>query len=202
MKHPDQSHAELFTELWLVRHGQTDWNLEGRFQGQADMPLNQTGIKQANELAEKLRGVHFHAIYSSDLVRALQTAKALANGHIIQIDRRLREVNQGEWEGMYYGTIKELYPLQIQKRRDDPLNARPPGGESLSELASRVLECIDEIADRHPGQKVLIISHGLTLGVLLSASQGLPLEQAYKLIPDNAQPQLVQWLPSHRKESG
>ncbi len=202
MKTFHQSHSDLHTEFWLVRHGQTDWNLEGRFQGQADMPLNQTGLNQAYELAEKLKGVHFHAIYSSDLVRALQTARALANGHIIQIDRRLREVNQGEWEGMHYGTIKDLYPSQIQKRRDDPLNARPPGGESLPELARRVLECIDEIAERHPAQRVLIVSHGLTIGVVLSTAQGLPLEQAYQLIPDNAQPQLIQWRPGHRKESG
>jgi 2,3-bisphosphoglycerate-dependent phosphoglycerate mutase len=126
------------TEFWLVRHGQTDWNVEGRFQGQAEMPLNETGEDQVKELAQKLRKTNFHGIYSSDLKRALDTARYLANGNHVQIDRRLREVNQGEWEGMLYGSIKDLYPAHMQKRREDPLNARPPGGESLAELADRV----------------------------------------------------------------
>ena len=95
------------TEIWIVRHGQTDWNVEGRYQGQADRPLNAVGLAQAQQAAEQLRGRDFAAIYSSDLQRARVTAEIIAGqlGLPVQVDRRLREVNQGEWEGLLTADI-------------------------------------------------------------------------------------------------
>jgi broad specificity phosphatase PhoE len=99
------------TQLCLIRHGQTDWNLEGRYQGQSDVPLNQTGLAQAQSLAEQLKGQTFAAIYSSDLMRARQTAEPCAKmlGMTIQAEAHLREIDQGEWEVVLVEDIKARY---------------------------------------------------------------------------------------------
>ncbi len=183
------------TELWLVRHGQTDWNVEGRYQGQADMPLNEIGIRQAYDLAEKIKGVDFASVYSSDLQRALSTAEILAGGKEFKVDRRLREIHQGEWEGQLFSVIRHRYAEFFENCRMNPLESRPPGGESLQEVADRVRACIDEIAACHQGERVLIVSHGLAIATLITASQGLPLLSAFDLIPDNAEPKIIFWPP-------
>ncbi|MEW6502694.1 MAG: histidine phosphatase family protein [Chloroflexota bacterium] len=183
------------TELWLVRHGQTDWNVEGRYQGQADMPLNDIGIKQACDLAERLKGVHFSAIYSSDLKRAFTTAKILAGEKEVRVDQRLREIHQGEWEGQLFSVIRQRYANFFEIRRENPLESRPPGGESLKEVSERVSSCVNEIASRHPGERVLIVSHGLAIATLVATSRGLPLWEAFELIPNNAEPEIIFWPP-------
>lgn len=183
------------TELWLVRHGQTDWNVEGRYQGQADMPLNEIGIEQARDLAERLRDVIFSAIYSSDLQRASSTARILAGDKEVRIDPRLREIHQGEWEGQLFSVIRQQYADYFAQRKENPLQSRPPGGESLLEVAERVKYCVDEIANQFAGERVLIVSHGLAIATLLAAVKGYPLEKAFELIPDNAEPQIIIWPP-------
>jgi broad specificity phosphatase PhoE len=135
-------------------------------------------------------------LYSSDLQRARQTAEILAGavGLSVQIDPRLREVDQGDWEGMLFRDIKELYAAEMARRKDDPANARPPGGESLKELALRMAGAADEIAARHPGASpVLIVSHGLSLATLLARARQVSLTRAYDLIPENTNPEIIQW---------
>ncbi|MCX7975779.1 MAG: histidine phosphatase family protein [Bellilinea sp.] len=184
------------TELWLVRHGQTDWNVEGRYQGQADMPLNEIGLKQARELAIKISEIDFEAVYSSDLQRALTTAQILARDKQVNIDRRLREIHQGEWEGQLFSVIRQRYADFFQSREQNPLESRPPGGESLQEVAERVKACVDEIAKRHQGKRILVVSHGLAIATLIAAAKGLPLSHSFELIPDNAEPQIIFWPPA------
>lgn len=184
------------TELWLVRHGQTDWNVEGRYQGQADMPLNEVGQKQANDLARKIKEIDFDAVYSSDLQRALTTAQILAGDKEVIVDRRLREIHQGEWEGQLFSVIRQRYADFFESREQNPLESRPPGGESLQEVAERVRGCVDEIAKRHQGGRILIVSHGLAIATLIAAAKGLPLSMSFELIPDNAEPQIIYWPPA------
>jgi len=183
------------TELWLVRHGQTDWNVEGRYQGQADRPLNEIGIRQARDLARKISDVKFAAIYSSDLQRAFSTAKILADEREVKVDPRLREIHQGEWEGQLFSVIRERYVDFFEDRRENPLESRPPGGESLKEVAERVKSCVDEIAARHPGERILIVSHGLAIATLIVASLGMPFSKAFEMIPENADPKIIFWPP-------
>lgn len=183
------------TELWLVRHGQTDWNVEGRYQGQADMPLNEIGVKQARDLAERLRDVNYAAIFSSDLQRASSTARILAGDKEVKIDPRLREIHQGEWEGQLFSVIRQRYADYFTQRKENPLQSRPPGGESLQEVADRVKECVDEIVHQFGGERVLIVSHGLAIATVLAAVKGYSLEKAFELIPDNADPQIIFWPP-------
>jgi broad specificity phosphatase PhoE len=186
----------------LVRHGQTDWNQDGRYQGQADVPLNTIGILQAKEAAEHVRGKHVDIIYSSDLSRAVQTAEEIARVVKVPliIDPRLREINLGEWEGQLFSDIKVKYPELIHLREIAPLKMRPPGGETLGEVANRVYEFADEIAASFSQNRVLLVSHGLALAVLIVKAREMPLEHAYQFIPENAVPLEIEWFAnSHRK---
>jgi broad specificity phosphatase PhoE len=177
-------------KLWLVRHGQTDWNIEGRWQGQANPPLNATGCEQAQALVNELADVKFEAIYSSDLQRAYETAFAVAKDKDlpVQVDSRLREINLGEWEGMLGIEIAQKYPVLWSERENNPLDSHPPGGESVMELAQRIIPAISDILEKHLRGSVLIVSHGLALAVFLCHIRGLPLQQAFEQIPENIRP--------------
>ncbi len=184
-------------EIWAVRHGQTDWNLEGRYQGQTDIPLNATGIEQAKRLAATLDGYRFAAIYSSDLKRAHETALILA-ARIqcsVIVDPRLREIHQGEWEGMQFSEVVARFPAHLTQRQEQPLHARPPGGESVLEVAQRIATAANEIASRHSGQRVLLVSHGLAIATLIVQASQLPFERVFSLIPENASITVVCWPP-------
>jgi 2,3-bisphosphoglycerate-dependent phosphoglycerate mutase len=183
------------TEFWLVRHGQTDWNAALRYQGQTDIPLNETGLAQARGLADLLAGNHFAALYSSDLQRAAQTAEIL--GEALRLDvclhPGLREICFGEWEGYTRDEVHAHYADLIAERHSHPLDSRPPGGETNRELAQRVAATADEIARAHPEGRVLVVSHGLALATLTCLACGFPLEDVYSHGLENAQPRQIKW---------
>lgn len=184
------------TRLWLVRHGQTDWNLQGRYQGQTDPPLNATGVQQAELAAQMLCGRKYAALYSSDLQRARVTAEIIGRqlGLEVITDQRLREVNLGAWEGMLVGDIQAQYPEEWEARQRDRLRFRVPGGgESVIDVAERMWPAIDDLASRHPDQDIIVVSHGLALATILCRAQDVPLASARELIPDNAQPHCIVW---------
>ena len=183
------------TRLWLVRHGQTDWNLEKRYQGHTDFPLNATGLKQAELAAQMLGGRRYAALYSSDLQRARITAEIIGAqiGLEVIVDQRLREVNLGAWEGMLVGDIQARYPDEWEARQRDRLHVRPPGGESVLDVATRIWPAVDDLAARHPGDDIIVVSHGLALATVLCRVQHAPLASARDLIPENAQPLCVEW---------
>jgi broad specificity phosphatase PhoE len=184
-------------QLHLIRHGQTDWNIEGRFQGQADPPLNASGLAQAEALAAALGpGLH-QALYTSDLTRARQTAAALAarTGLAARLEPRLREVHHGQWDGLLLAEIVGRYPDDWAARARLPETARPPGGETVREVAARVSAALDDIARQHPAGSVLVVSHGLALATALCRAQGLPLGQAHDRIPPHATLVTVEWTP-------
>lgn len=185
------------TELWLARHGQTDWNLTGRWQGQASFApgLNETGQTQARAMLGPLMDVKFSAIYSSDLLRARQTAELIAEplDLSITLEPRLREIDLGVWEGMRSEEIEARYSKELAERAQDPFHSRAPNGESPQDVAERVMEAANEIADRHRAESVLIVSHGISLAVIICHAEGFPLEDVYQHIPDNAQPYRIHW---------
>ncbi len=187
------------TTLWLIRHGQTDWNLDGRYQGQSDVPLNAAGLDQAAAFAASLCGQHFDALYSSDLARACQTAQVIAacTGLPVRTDPRLREINQGEWQGRTLDEIKGIYNESAQARRVtiDPVTARAPGGESVWEVSQRMAQAADDIASRCPSGRVLVVSHGLALATLYCQAENLPLAKVYSHIPENTQATIIDWNP-------
>jgi len=183
------------TRFALVRHGQTDWNLAGRYQGQTDQPLNAAGLEQARQLADHLNGRRFDAIYASSLQRARATAEVIARrlGLALNIDPRLKEVNLGEWEGLTVPEIKARYADTWEARQTDPEHIPPPGGETVVEVGERMVQAADEIAQRWPDGHVLVVAHGMALATLLAKAKHLPFAEALRLIPDNAQLTEIEW---------
>ena len=118
----------MTTRLVLVRHGETSWNSEGRFQGRADIPLSEVGQRQAVALAAALAREEMHAIYSSDLRRAWDTALAIAERHSVPVCREpgLREMDFGSWEGLTYDQIRGIWPNVLAAWQADPLRVAPP----------------------------------------------------------------------------
>lgn len=147
------------TTLLLVRHGETDWNAEGRLQGHTDRPLNEHGRNQAKELADRLAGEGADAIYASDLARAKETAEIVGArlGLPVMIDADLREKNWGNWEGL---TGDERADVEFE-------------GESTADHRERVLRAVERIAERHPGQRVVVVTHGGSLRRIQAAVNGV-----------------------------
>jgi broad specificity phosphatase PhoE len=175
------------TSLVLIRHGQTDWNVEGRWQGQADPPLNDTGREQAHKAAARFAQRQFRlaALYSSDLRRAFETAQIIGAEMELAVvaEPRLREINLGRWQGMLSTDIQAQYADEFVRWHQSPLCVKPPDGESILELAARVLPAVDEIVTRHPGQRVGIVSHELPIAVTVCRAAGLEFEHLRDMIP-------------------
>jgi probable phosphoglycerate mutase len=142
------------TTILLARHGETDWNKEGRWQGWADPPLNDTGRAQARGLAERLRATPFDAVYSSDLRRARETAEILAAPHAVPVvvDPGLREIDVGSWSGLTRAEIRERFP-----------DGSRPDGETHEEHGTRVRAAVVAIARANEGRRILIVAHGGTV---------------------------------------
>jgi len=192
---PEMLRKTKKTILWLVRHGQTDWNIEGRYQGQADTSLNPTGIAEAGEAAQQLAGRPFQKVYSSDLTRAKQTAELIARPRnaTILVDPRLREISLGEWEGQLFNLIQVSYPQEVAQRELTPLTFRAPGGESIEDIWRRVQQAVNDINAQNPGEEVVVVSHGLVLATLLAYARDHDISQAYTHIPVNATPERMEW---------
>lgn len=163
--------------LILVRHGETEWNRSGRYQGFARTSLNERGRWQAEQVARRLAGWEIDAIYASDLPRALETAEPIAGRLRLPINTMtaLREVDVGEWEGLTVPEIQAQHAENWNACVGDPIQARRKGGESFAELAARVEEAFHQWQTGHAGQIVLAVTHGGPIQVLVCAVLGLPL---------------------------
>ena len=160
----------MSVEVLLVRHGATDWNLQGRCQGATDRELNAVGIRQAEEIAATLTRESIHAIYSSDLKRAQQTAQLISRPHNlpVRIEQDVRELDHGALEGLTFNEIKDSYPDFIQRWRAEPAEIRVPGGERLIDVAERAWKGLNRIVERHPSaQTIVVVSHNFPiLGII------------------------------------
>lgn len=169
------------TKILLVRHGYSEYNHVKKFTGHLDIPLTPLGVKQAEVTAKYLLETYtIDAIYSSDLSRAVNTAKPVANALNLPIatDKRLRELNLGDWTDMYIADVKEKYPVEYEAHRK---GARCLGGESLDELKDRALAAVYEIARMNEGKTVLITAHGGTIRAILRGLQNLSEAEAEKV---------------------
>ena len=166
-RHPDHS-----VKLVLWRHGQTEWNMQGRFQGQTDIPLDEVGQQQAERTARLLAALQPSAIFSSDLIRAAATAAPLARltGLTVTTDKDLRERYGGLWEGLTDVEIRARYPVEHSQWR-------PPEGETSAAVADRACAAMERIANTMtPGTLAVVVSHGAALRLGAACLLGLPEE--------------------------
>lgn len=168
----------MMTRLILIRHGETDWNVEGRYQGQADPPLNAQGLDQAHLLAEALADVELQVLYSSTLGRARQTAQVLTEtlGLTLHLEPRLMEIHQGDWQGRLRADIGARYPDLFRRWETEPWDVTPPGGEHLRQVQARVYAAVDDIVARHQGGRIGLVTHRIPIALIKVRYQGLDLD--------------------------
>jgi len=164
------------TCIILVRHGQTEWNREERFRGLADVPLNETGLAQAEATGRRIAAAwHVSAVYSSPLSRALKTAEAIAHHFNLPVQAHplLADINYGEWQGLSPKEVKVKWPAILDTWYHSPGMAEIPGGESLNSVRARGLSTARELADIHPGQTLVLVGHTVINRAILLAVLGL-----------------------------
>jgi 2,3-bisphosphoglycerate-dependent phosphoglycerate mutase len=171
-------HNAGMTDFVFIRHGETDWNRQQRWQGHADIPLNETGLAQAARLGERLAGERADVLVSSDLSRARQTAQPLAEVWRIapELDSGFREQSFGLLEGLDAPTIKARHPELWLHWLEHRADFAPPGGESLNQFHARVIAAVRATADRHAGRALVVVTHGGVLDMLWRTVHGLPLD--------------------------
>jgi len=174
------------TRILAIRHGETTWNVDTRIQGQIDIPLNENGRWQAQQLAKALAHEEIHAIYASDLSRAYETAQAVAQAQQLNITAhtRLRERHFGIFQGHTWEDIQKQWPHEAEQWRGRHPEWIPMGGgESLVMLEKRIQQLMDELAAPHQGQQVLWVTHGGVLDILyrMATGQGLQAPRTWGL---------------------
>ena len=175
-------------KLYLIRHGETDYNSELRFQGQIDIPLNWKGIEQAEKVADFLKDIPLQVIYTSTLQRARTTAEIIgkAKGIKPQETDALREMSFGIWENMNSKDIQKNYAKEWKDFFASPASTTIPQGESMSEVQKRAYPVVQQILDEHPEGDVAFVAHGGIIRVLICTMLGLDLNRAWHLHVGNA----------------
>lgn len=179
--------------LYLVRHGETTYNAEGRVQGHEDPPLTPLGFRQAKAIADRLASEKIDAVYSSDLVRATSTAEIIAARHSLSIETTalLRESNLGVLQGMTREEVEERYPKEVCEWRRDPVKYRPPGGETTDQVIGRARQFLDSLTTRG-SLTAVIVGHGGSLRGMVISALSLPIDTYHKLHFSNAGLSVVQ----------
>lgn len=171
------------TTIYLARHGESDWNAANRFQGHSDRPLTEEGRRQAEALAELVAAENVDTIYSSPLIRALETARIVAARTGLEVSELddLREVDTGSWSGLSRAEVQERFPEGFERWISG--GSGWEDGETYEEMGERVLRAIRTIAAAHPHGRVLIISHGGPIRAVQSAAEGIDLHEYRRLRP-------------------
>jgi broad specificity phosphatase PhoE len=171
------------TTLYIVRHGQTEWNVAQKMQGHQDSPLTELGVKQAEWLAQALQGEDIDGIYSSSSNRALKTATILRAGRqlpIIKCDE-LKEINLGSWEGRSQEELKQADPQQFHNFWSDPEQFNASGSESFRAVSERALNKLEHIIGEHSGKRILIVTHTVVLKLLMAHFEQRKLQDLWQL---------------------
>lgn len=181
---------EVFMKLFFIRHGQTDWNIEGKIQGSRNIQLNDTGIKQAEELITKVleEKYKFSKIYSSPQRRAAKTAEILSKATNIQyiIDDGLGEIDFGAWEGLSWREVREQYPTEYNEWYVNRRYTKAPEGESYEDMMKRVLKAIRKIIDEN-NEDVAIVTHSAVIMCLQCCLTNTPFNEMKKFKPENTE---------------
>jgi probable phosphoglycerate mutase len=174
--------------LIVIRHGETSWNAEGRYQGHLDSPLTALGLAQAHAIARRLVDEKATALYSSDLVRARKTAEIIGTmiGLEVRLEPRLREQHLGVFQGLSKEEVKQKFPDERRQFKTNDPNYLLPGGESARQAFDRMMACFEELACRHAGETAVIVGHGGTVTALLRHTLNLSLDAGRRFRRPNA----------------
>ena len=193
----DAMEKERRLTIYLIRHGETLWNREGRCQGVTDIPLTDKGRQQAQDIASALAEKPLSLVLSSSLQRGRETAAIIAEKRGLPVELRdeLKEWNQGELEGLTGAELLSQHQTYFARWRQDPANAPPPGGEPLQDLQARAWPVIDGLRERALAGPVAVVSHSMTLSAILCAALGLNLSNIHRLKLDIASKSTIAFSP-------
>lgn len=183
------------TRLYLARHGETEWNKNGRAQGRTDTELSTAGIRQAKLLARRLIKEDIKVIYSSSLRRAMKTAEIIAEQKQCEIigSDKYQEMCFGPWEGMTISDIKGKYSEHYRIYREDPVNFKLPGAETFIDLTERTYSAIMDIVQLYKGVNILLVSHGIAIKAAIVRLMGLDIMDFNSLRIDNASVSILEF---------
>jgi ribonuclease H / adenosylcobalamin/alpha-ribazole phosphatase len=182
------------TVTMLLRHGQTRMSVEKRYAGTSDVPLTETGLRQADAAAKRLAGAGLDVIVTSPLLRARQTAAAVASigGADVVVDEGFRETDFGDWEGLTFAEVRDRWPAEMAAWLADPAVA-PPGGESLSAVRDRVCAALARVLSSYEERRVLIVSHVTPIKTLIAQAMLAPSAALYRMHLDVAALSEIDW---------
>lgn len=196
------------TKLYLVRHGQTAWNVGEIFRGRADIPLDETGRQEVHLAGEALKDETLHAIYSSPLSRSMETAENIAKFHNLPVTPldAIIDISYGKWEGMGHHEVEKQYPDLYRLWIREPHRVQFPQGESLDEVRSRAMAAIGELVDRHNEQNIALVAHRVPNKVICCALLGLDNSHFWRIQQDTACTNLFtykggQWIISYLNDT-
>lgn len=183
------------TRVIFVRHGQTVWNVELKYQGHADIALTDLGLSQAQKVAARLAGEKIAAVYASDLSRAYQTAERIAEHHQLNVVAvpEFREINFGEWEGLNYTKIHDKWPEIMGLMFTKPDEIKIPGGETFRELKERAQTGLARLIASHDQETIVVVSHGGTIRTILCAALDIHLNRVWNIQQDNTAVNIIEY---------
>jgi len=191
---------ERVTRLYLVRHGETEWNRSLRYQGHRDIPLSSEGRAQARKIAVRLSSEKFAAAYASDLSRAMETAAIISDYHNLNVTTvpELRETNFGDWEGLTYREIDSRFHEIMKGWRANPRDTKIPGGESLGEVADRCRSGLEKVLRENREGNVLVVAHGGIIRIIVASILGMNLNDYWKIKQDNVALNIIEFFENDR----
>ena len=198
----------MATKVYVVRHGQTAWNVGEIFRGRADIPLDETGREEVHLAGEALKDETLHAIYSSPLSRSMETAENVAKFHDLSVVplEAIIDISYGEWEGLESQEVQKKYPDLYSLWLQQPHKVQFPGGESLEEVRSRTLAALEEMLAKHADENVVLVAHRVPNKVICCALLGLDNSHFWRIQQDTASTNLFthkdgQWIISYLNDT-
>ena len=182
------------TSIYLVRHGQTAWNKEEIFRGRTDIPLDETGLKQAEMVGQYFKGMEIHRVFSSSLSRAWQTAEKVAEPHNLKVQplQGILDMSFGNWEGRPHQEIRETDSKTYRQWVETPHLVRLPGGEGLDDVRVRAMAGMEEVIRAHPGKTLVLVTHRDVNKILICAILGLDNSHFWQITQDTTAINLIQ----------
>ena len=182
--------------LLIIRHGESEWNRQGLYQGQYDAPLSELGLKQADALGQRLSNEPIFSIYTSPLQRAAKTAEAVAKYHTdvpFHKETALFEIDHGQWEGLTSAQVGERFGAGLQEWRVHPTRAQMPDGESFSNILKRVLDFRDQLYEQYPEQNILVSTHDVVVKILVADALGMNMDRINRIWVTNASISVIEY---------